>query len=242
MQNNCRKTYAVDEMEIANSPECLITSIEPVRPDADKSSSSDDLKIALIANKFQEIMQVLGLDLTDDSLTKTPMRVATMFVKEIFSGLDPANRPHVALFENKFKYAEMLVERDINVYSVCEHHFLPIIGKALVAYIPGSHVIGLSKITRIVEYVSRRPQIQEKLTVQIADELKAALGSDDVAVVVEAHHLCVAMRGVRGEDNCTITASFSGKFQDAPTREAFLKMLPNRETAVVRSVSSDTSN
>ena len=159
----------------------VIAALEtPLRADA--FEMDDDLKVELIAKHFKEIMQVLGLDLEDDSLKGTPMRVANMYVKEVFSGLNPSNKPHARLFDNKFGYCEMLVEKDITFYSHCEHHFVPIYGKAHVAYISSGKVIGLSKINRIVQYFAKRPQIQERMTVQIANELKDVLKTEDVAV------------------------------------------------------------
>lgn len=182
----------------------------------------DSHKIELIENKFREIMEIMGLDLTDDSLIDTPRRVAKMYVKEIFSGLNPANKPAVTLFENKYKYKEMLVEKDITFYSNCEHHFVPIIGKAHVAYIANEHVIGLSKINRIVEFYARRPQVQERLTVEIANEIKSLLNTEDVAVVIEADHLCVSSRGIKDVNSDTTTAQFYGKFEESATKNEFL--------------------
>ena len=182
----------------------------------------DELKMNLIEDKFRDIMEIMGLDLTDDSLSGTPKRVAKMYIKEIFSGLNPANKPKVALFENKYKYNEMLVEKDITFYSNCEHHFVPIIGKAHVAYISTGNVIGLSKINRIVEYYAKRPQVQERLTVQIANELKEVMGTEDVAVVIDAEHLCVSSRGVKDVNSSTVTAQFHGKFKEEATRREFL--------------------
>lgn len=200
------------------------SSIEtPLRADA--FEKDDDLKIELIAKHFKEIMQILGLDLTDDSLKGTPQRVAKMYVKEIFSGLNPANKPAVALFENKYQYKQMLVEKDIHFYSNCEHHFVPIIGKAHVAYISSGKVVGLSKINRIVQYYAKRPQVQERLTMQIANELKEALQTDDVAVVIDAKHLCVASRGIKDNSSATTTSEFSGKFIDPKVREEFFRYL-----------------
>lgn len=200
------------------------TSIEtPMREDA--FVLSDEEKIAIIEDKFRDIMETLGLDLTDDSLKGSPHRVAKMFVKEIFYGLNPDNKPGVSVFENKFKYGEMLVEKDINVNSFCEHHFLPIYGKAHVAYFSSGQVIGLSKINRIVDYFARRPQVQERLTVQIANELKKVLKTDDVAVVIDAKHMCVSCRGIKDQGSSTVTAEYSGKFKDKNVREEFLKYL-----------------
>ncbi|QJW90252.1 GTP cyclohydrolase I FolE [Spirosoma taeanense] len=195
----------------------------PMRPDA--FDLDDDLKIDLIEEHFREIMSVLGLDLTDDSLKGSPRRVAKMYVKEIFRGLNPANKPQSTLFDNKFRYNEMLVEKDITVQSYCEHHFVPIIGKAHVAYISSGKVIGLSKLNRIVEYFSKRPQVQERLTVQIADELKRVLETEDVAVIIDAKHLCVSTRGVHDVNSSTITASYGGKFQEEATRQELQRYL-----------------
>lgn len=200
----------------------LQTNIEtPIRSDA--FEIDDELKIELIEKKFKDIMEVLGLDLTDDSLKDTPKRVAKMYVKEIFSGLNPENKPVVTLFDNKYKFTEMLVEKSISVYSYCEHHFVPIIGKAHVGYFSNGKVVGLSKINRIVQYFSKRPQVQERLTVQIADELKKALHTDDVAVIIDADHLCVASRGVKDVSSSTVTSSYHGKFLNNNTRNEFLK-------------------
>jgi len=195
----------------------------PLRLDA--FEIDNELKIELIEKHFREIMNVLGLDLTDDSLRGTPKRVAKMYVEEIFSGLDPKNKPSATLFENKYRYNQMLVEKDITLYSNCEHHFVPIIGKAHVAYISNGHVIGLSKINRIVEYFAKRPQVQERLTKQISQELKRVLQTDDVAIVIDAHHMCVSMRGIKDQSSSTVTADYSGKFLDEATRNEFLKYL-----------------
>jgi GTP cyclohydrolase I len=186
---------------------------------------SDDEKIAIIEDKFRDIMETMGLDLTDDSLRGTPHRVAKMFIKEIFYGLNPANKPKISVFENKFKYNEMLVEKNINMNSTCEHHFLPIVGKAHVAYISNGEVIGLSKINRIVDYYARRPQVQERLTVQIAEELRRILKTDDVAIIIDAKHMCVSSRGIQDESSSTVTAEYSGKFKDKSVRDEFLRYL-----------------
>jgi GTP cyclohydrolase I len=204
--------------------EHISTSVDtPLRADA--FELSDKEKIARIEHHFREIMLTLGLDLNDDSLNGTPKRVAKMYVQEIFSGLNPENKPKIALFENKYKYKEMLVEKDITFYSNCEHHFVPIIGKAHVAYISNGSVIGLSKINRIVQYFAKRPQVQERLTVQIADELKRALGTEDVAVVIDAVHLCVSSRGVEDINSKTVTSHFSGKFSEEATKSEFFTYL-----------------
>lgn len=200
------------------------TSYEtPMVPNA--FDMDDDLKQELIEKKFKEIMEIMGLDLSDDSLSGTPRRVAKMYIKEIFSGLSPANKPKVTLFENKYQYNEMLVEKNITFYSNCEHHFVPIIGKAHVAYISSGKVIGLSKINRIVEYYAKRPQVQERLTVQIANELKTLLDTEDVAVIIDADHLCVQSRGVKDVNSSTVTAQFHGKFKEEATRSEFLKYI-----------------
>ncbi|MFN4083334.1 MAG: GTP cyclohydrolase I FolE [Bacteroidia bacterium] len=195
----------------------------PLREDA--FELDDDLKIELIEKHFKEIMLILGLDLNDDSLKGTPHRVAKMYVKEMFKGLNPQNIPAVKLFENKYQYKNMLVEKNISFHSVCEHHFVPIIGKAHVAYIPNGRVVGLSKLNRIVRYFAQRPQVQERMTIQIANMLKETLGTNDVAVLIEADHMCVAMRGVQDITSSTVTAEYSGKFMDVKTREEFVKMI-----------------
>lgn len=202
----------------------IATSLEtPMRDDA--FLLSDEQKMVLIESKFRDIMDILGLDLNDDSLNGTPHRVAKMFVREIFSGLNPENKPKISVFENKFKYGEMLVEKNINLNSTCEHHFLPIVGKAHVAYVSSGQVIGLSKINRIVDYFARRPQVQERLTVQIANELKRILKTEDVAVVIDAKHLCVSSRGIQDEGSSTITSEYGGVFKDQVRKDEFLKYL-----------------
>ena len=196
----------------------------PLRTDAFELTEEE--KIAGITEHFREIMHLLGLDLTDDSLAGTPRRVAKMYVQEWFRGLSPEYRPEVRLFDNRYQYQQMLVERDITLFSCCEHHFVPIIGKAHVAYLPGEHVVGLSKLNRVVQYYARRPQVQERLTRQIAEELKLALHTDNVAVLIEADHLCVMSRGVNDTSSSTITAEYSGVFeQDAALRAEFLRMI-----------------
>lgn len=189
----------------------LFTSLDtPMKPNAFKLS--DQEKKEKISILFEEIMDVLGLDLNDDSLKGTPERVAKMYVDEIFCGLNPKNKPSVALFENKYQYNQMLVEKNISFYSNCEHHFVPIIGKAHVAYISSGKVIGLSKLNRIVQYYAKRPQVQERLTMQIANELKAVLETEDVAVIIDAKHLCVSSRGVKDNTSSTVTTFFGGQF------------------------------
>lgn len=198
--------------------------LQPLRPDA--FLVPDDQKIALIAEKFKDIMDIMGMDLTDDSLKGTPLRVAKMYINEIFSGLNPANKPEITLFENKYKYQQMLIERDIVFYSCCEHHFQPFFGKAHVAYISTGKVIGLSKLNRIVQYYAQRPQVQERLTKQIAKEIATVLETDDVAVKLEAAHLCVSSRGIKDTHSSTVTVDYLGKFASDPQkRNEFLSLL-----------------
>ncbi|MDO5655041.1 MAG: GTP cyclohydrolase I FolE [Flavobacteriaceae bacterium] len=196
----------------------------PMKEDA--FALSDEEKIAKIKPLFAEIMDVLGMDLNDDSLKGTPNRVAKMYVREIFGGLNPERMPGMSTFENKYKYNQMLVEKDIVVYSTCEHHFLPIVGRAHVGYISNGRVIGLSKINRIVDYYARRPQVQERLTMQIVKSMQEALGTQDVACVIDAKHLCVNSRGIRDIESSTITAELGGYFKTDPTTRAeFLKYI-----------------
>ena len=192
----------------------------PMKSDAFKLSDAE--KKQRIALLFEEIMDVMGLDLTDDSLKGTPERVAKMYIDEIFSGLNPANKPKIALFDNKYQYNQMLVEKNITFYSNCEHHFVPIIGKAHVAYISSGKVIGLSKLNRIVQYYAKRPQVQERLTNQIAEDLKSILGTDNVAVIIDAKHLCVSSRGIKDETSATVTSYYGGKF-NTPSKIAELQ-------------------
>jgi GTP cyclohydrolase I len=184
----------------------------PMRRDAFKLS--DEEKKQRIASLFGEIMDVMGLDRTDDSLKGTPKRVAKMYIEEIFSGLNPANKPKIALFDNKYQYNQMLVEKNITFYSNCEHHFVPIIGKAHVAYVSSGKVIGLSKLNRIVQFYAKRPQVQERLTNQIGEDLKQILGTDDVAVIIDAKHLCVASRGIKDDTSATVTSFYGGVFNE----------------------------
>lgn len=183
---------------------------------------SDDDKIESIKKDVERILNTLGMDLTDDSLKGTPNRVAKMFVKEIFGGLNPAKKPSSSTFDNKYKYNEMLVEKNIVVYSTCEHHLLPIVGRAHVAYISNGTVVGLSKMNRIVDYFSKRPQVQERLTIQIVEELQQVLGTKDVACIIDAKHLCVNSRGIRDIESSTVTAEFGGKFKDELKKREFL--------------------
>ncbi len=204
--------------------EHISTAVDtPLRDNAFEKKDTE--KIEIIEHHFAAIMQALGLDLTDDSLSGTPYRVAKMYVKEIFSGLNPANKPTLSVFENKYGYHKMLVEKNITLHSNCEHHFVPILGKVHVAYIPAEKVIGLSKMNRIVQYYAQRPQVQERLSLQIANELKTALQTNDVAVYIDAKHLCVSTRGVKDESSSTITTVYSGQFENAETRNEFLKYI-----------------
>jgi GTP cyclohydrolase I len=226
LNGNHKNSYAlngyhdelVDELGDAHGASSIDTPMH-----ADAFAMDDALKIDLIEEHFREIMTILGLDLADDSLSGSPRRVAKMYVNEVFSGLNPANKPKATLFDNKFKYNEMLVEKDITVQTYCEHHFVPILGKAHVAYISSGKVIGLSKLNRIVEYFCKRPQVQERLTMQIAEELKRVLDTDDVAVIIDAKHLCVSTRGIHDVNSSTITSSYSGKFEEESTRQELLR-------------------
>lgn len=199
----------------------------PMRDDA--FVLTDEEKIARIRENIREVMLTLGLDLDDDSLQGTPDRVAKMFVKEIFGGLDPKRKPKSSTFDNKYKYGEMLVEKNITVYSTCEHHLLPIVGKAHIAYISNGTVVGLSKMNRIVDYFAKRPQVQERLNIQIVKELQKVLNTEDVACVIDAKHLCVNSRGIRDIDSSTVTAEYGGKFKEEATRREFLDYI-NLET------------
>lgn len=192
----------------------------PMRKDA--FQKNDDEKIEIIEKHFGEIMRALGLDLDDESLSGTPYRVAKMYVNEIFYGLNPQKKPIAKKFRNNYNYGDMVVEKNINVASFCEHHFLPFIGKAHVAYISSGKVIGLSKINRIVDYYSRRPQVQERLTLQIADELQNSLESEDIAVYIESKHLCVSMRGIQDRESSTVTTDYRGAFKKKNTQQRFI--------------------
>lgn len=204
--------------------EHISTGIEtPMMPHA--FDISDEEKIRKIEFHFKEIMETMGLDLHDDSLKGTPNRVAKMYVQEIFSGLNPANKPKIALFENKYQYNQMLVEKDITFYSNCEHHFVPIFGKAHLAYISSGKVIGLSKLNRIVNYYAKRPQVQERLTIQIAKEMQEVLRTEDVAVLIDAKHLCVSSRGIKDNSSATVSSYYGGKFNNEHVRNEFLKYI-----------------
>lgn len=207
--SNMINDFSIDEI----GDDHIYTGLEtPMKPDA--FNISDDEKKEKIADLFEQIMDVMGLDLTDDSLRGTPQRVAKMYIDEIFSGLNPKNKPKVALFDNKYKYNQMLVEKNITFYSNCEHHFVPIIGKAHVAYISSGKVIGLSKLNRIVQYYAKRPQVQERLTNQIATELKSILNTEDIAVIIDAKHLCVSSRGIKDDTSATVTSYYGGAFNE----------------------------
>ncbi len=208
------------EIEALGNEHVGTSSDTPLRPDA--FEKSDIEKIAAIKKDVEHILETLGMDLTDDSLKGTPNRVAKMFVQEIFGGLHPDRKPKASTFENKYKYGEMLVEKNITVYSTCEHHLLPIVGKAHIAYISNGTVVGLSKMNRVVDYFAKRPQVQERLTMQIVQELQHILGTEDVGCVIDAKHLCVNSRGIRDIDSSTVTSEFGGKFKDAQVRREFL--------------------
>jgi GTP cyclohydrolase I len=204
-----------------------MTSIEtPLREDA--FVKTDEEKIQNIQKYFALIMDELGLDLTDDSLRGTPYRVAKMYVQEIFSGLNPANKPVISTFDNKYQYDKMLVESNISFSSSCEHHFLPIVGKSHVGYISNGRVIGLSKINRIVDYFAKRPQVQERMTVQLIEELKKVLNTEDVIVVVEAGHMCVSTRGINDKSSMTTTIEYSGKFMSPSLRNEFFQLIAKK--------------
>ncbi len=225
MLNIQRNNIEISDTEIDEHGNDHVSSCydTPLREDA--FAKTDDEKVAVIAKHFEAIMQTLGLDLTDDSLKGTPLRVAKMYVKEVFQGLNPANKPSISMFENKYKYSEMLVEKNISFYTYCEHHFVPIIGVAHIAYISNGQVIGLSKLNRIVEYFAKRPQVQERLTMQIGKELEQVLGTSDVAILIDAKHLCVASRGVKDDTSSTITSYYGGAFEQQEKRDEFLKYL-----------------
>lgn len=207
--SNNLKIISIDEI----GDNHLFTTLEtPLKKNA--HTLSDEKKKERISFLFKEIMDVLGLDLTDDSLKGTPDRVAKMYVEEVFSGLNPKNKPSIALFENKYQYNQMLVEKNISFYSNCEHHFVPIFGKVHIAYISSGKVIGLSKLNRIVQYFALRPQVQERMTMQIGKELQRILETDDVAVIVDAKHLCVASRGIKDDTSATVTTFYGGAFNN----------------------------
>jgi len=211
------------KIELIGDNHELFSLETPLRDDA--FLKSNDEKIKNIEKHFKKIVDELGLDLNDDSISGTPYRVAKMYVKEIFSGLDPENKPKISLFDNKYNYNKMLIEKNINLNSTCEHHFLPITGKAHVSYISSGKVIGLSKLNRIVQYYSHRPQVQERLTKQIYDELKNVLDTDSVMVVIEAKHMCVSSRGIKDYTSSTVTEMYGGDFNIYNKRDEFYKLL-----------------
>ena len=211
------------EIDEIGDDHAFANSENPVRTDAFKLSNAE--KIALINLDVKHILETLGMDLNDESIKGTPQRVAKMFVNEIFSGLDPKKMPKASTFGNKYKYGEMLVEKNITLYSTCEHHLLPIIGRAHVAYISKGSVIGLSKMNRIVDYYANRPQVQERLTMQIVQELQRSLDTDDVACIIDAKHLCVNSRGIRDIESSTVTSEFGGAFKNTAVRREFLEYI-----------------
>lgn len=212
-----------EEMELLGDGH-VATSVEtPLRADA--FDQSDDQKIEEIQEYFRKIMESLGLDITDDSLSGTPYRFAKMYVKELFYGLNPANKPKISTFENKYGYKKLLVEQNVTIDSACEHHFLPITGYAHIGYIPKDRVIGLSKINRLVDYYSHRPQVQERLCLQILRDLQETLGTEDVIVMINAKHLCVSSRGIKDKESSTITLEFGGCFNDDSRRKEFLALV-----------------
>jgi GTP cyclohydrolase I len=213
------------EMEDMGDSHSMYSSDTPMRENAYQLTFEE--KKEQIEHHFFKIMETLGLDMTDDSLKGTPHRVSKMFVNEIFSGLNPANKPKMSTFSNKYNYNKMLVEKSISVNSTCEHHFLPIVGKAHVAYISTGKVIGLSKINRIVDYYARRPQVQERLTIQILEELKRSLDTEHVAVIIEAQHLCVTSRGINDRSSTTVTVEYSGDFCKDSVKAEFLNYVEN---------------
>jgi GTP cyclohydrolase IA len=223
MKEKIVKDIADLNLEEIGDLHLFASSNSPIREDA--FEKSDEQKMLVVEEKFAEIMQALGLDLTDDSLKGTPRRVAKMFVQEMFAGLNPDKEPKNSNFENKYNYSEMLVEKDITVYSTCEHHFLPIVGRAHVAYFSNGNVIGLSKMNRVVDYYAKRPQVQERLTIQVVKHLQKLLGTDDVACVIDAKHLCVNSRGIRDIQSSTVTGEFGGKFKDPEVKREFLNYL-----------------
>jgi len=217
------KTIEKELFELIGDNHQMTSAETPMRPDA--FIKTDQQKMSTIEKHFHIIMEEMGLDMTDDSLKGTPHRVAKMFIQEIFSGLNPANKPKISVFENSYHYDKMLVEANISFNSTCEHHFLPIIGKAHIGYVSSGKVIGLSKLNRIVDYYSRRPQVQERLIMQIFNELKSVLDTDDVIVVMEAKHLCVSSRGIKDESSYTSTIQYGGIFNEKENRNDFFNLI-----------------
>ncbi|WP_297514210.1 GTP cyclohydrolase I FolE [Flavobacterium sp.] len=214
--------------EILGDDHQMTAADTPLRPDAFVKTDAE--KMTVIEHHFEQIMEALGLDLTDDSLRGTPHRVAKMYVQEIFSGLHPDNKPKISVFDNSYHYDKMLVEANINFNSTCEHHFLPIIGKAHIGYVSNGKVIGLSKLNRIVDYFARRPQVQERMVMQVFNELKTVLDTDDVMVVMEAKHLCVSSRGIKDETSFTSTLQYGGIFEKKEYRDDFFRLLGEKNS------------
>lgn len=221
------KTIEKELFELIGDNHQMTSAETPMRPDA--FIKTDQQKMSTIEKHFHTIMEEMGLDMTDDSLKGTPHRVAKMFIQEIFSGLNPANKPKISVFENSYHYDKMLVEANISFNSTCEHHFLPIIGKAHIGYVSSGKVIGLSKLNRIVDYYSRRPQVQERLIMQIFNELKSVLDTEDVIVVMEAKHLCVSSRGIKDESSFTSTIQYGGIFIEKENRNDFFSLLKKED-------------
>jgi GTP cyclohydrolase I len=213
-------------IELIGDNHQMTSAVTPLRFDA--FYKSDEEKMKNIEEHFYAIMYEMGMDMDDDSLQGTPHRVAKMFIQEIFSGLNPANKPKISVFDNSYHYDKMLVEANINFNSTCEHHFLPITGKAHIGYVSSGKVIGLSKLNRIVDYYSKRPQVQERLIMQIFNELKEVLDTDNVIVVMEAKHLCVSSRGIKDESSYTSTIQYGGIFNEKENRNDFFNMI-NKE-------------
>ena len=209
----------LDDLDLIDSDHKKFSAETPLRKDA--FEISDKEKISIIEKNVKEILFTLGMDMNDDSLKGTPKRVAKAYVNELF-GLNPENMPKGSTFNNKYQYSEMLVEKNITVFSTCEHHLLPIYGKAHVAYFSNNNVIGLSKMNRIVDYFARRPQVQERLTIQVVKALQKILKTEDVACVIDAKHMCVNSRGIRHIDCSTVTGEFGGKFKDKLIKREFL--------------------
>jgi GTP cyclohydrolase I len=225
MLNTQHKKIELSDIEIDELGNDHVSSCYNTPLSDDAFVKNDDEKIDIITKHFEIIMQTLGLDLNDDSLKGTPKRVAKMYVKEVFQGLNPANKPSISMFDNKYKYNEMLVEKNISFYTYCEHHFVPIIGVAHIAYVSSGQVIGLSKLNRIVDYFAKRPQVQERLTMQIGKELEQVLGTNDVAVLIDAKHLCVASRGVKDDTSSTVTVYYNGVFQQQEKKDEFIQYI-----------------
>lgn len=223
MSNTLLKNNTAEWADAMGDDHAFTSVNTPLREDA--FALDDDTKIDLIEQNFRQIMEILGLDLSDDSLQGTPRRVAKMYVKEIFSGLNPQNMPALTLFNNEYKYGEMLIERDIQFNSNCEHHFVPIVGKAHIAYISSGKVIGLSKLHRIVNHFARRPQVQERMTIQVGKALQEVLETQDVAVILDADHMCVSSRGVHDHSSSTVTSFYGGVFQNQSKRDEFVQLV-----------------